>query len=258
MMMEEEKEDGVHSAEPPQVEVVKTKYDTEETKRLYLLRSTIEAQDPSYKGIDDATLRRFLRARDLNVEKASKMLSKYISWNRAFIPRGFISTSEVSNEILQNKMFRQGTDKKGRPIGVMMLSKHFPSKGNFDECKRYMVFTLDKLCSRMNEGQEKFTIIADLDGYGYCNIDVRASIASISILQDYYPERLGKVFIIHVPYVFMTMWKVISPFIDKNTKKKIVFVENNRLEATLLEDIDESQLPDIYGGKLQLVPIHHC
>jgi hypothetical protein len=36
---------------------------------------------------------------------------------------------------------------------------------------------------------------------------------------------------------------------------QIVFVENKKLTPTLLEDIDESQLPDIYGGKLPLVPI---
>ncbi|RRT38941.1 hypothetical protein B296_00055399 [Ensete ventricosum] len=34
-----------------------------------------------------------------------------------------------------------------------------------------------------------------------------------------------------------------------------IFVENKDLKATLLEDIDESQLPEIYGGKLPLVPV---
>lgn len=36
---------------------------------------------------------------------------------------------------------------------------------------------------------------------------------------------------------------------------QIIFVENKKLKSTLLEDIDESQLPDVYGGKLSLVPI---
>ncbi|KAL3529053.1 hypothetical protein ACH5RR_008375 [Cinchona calisaya] len=36
---------------------------------------------------------------------------------------------------------------------------------------------------------------------------------------------------------------------------KIKLVEDKQLRATLLEDIDESQLPEIYGGKLPLVPI---
>ena len=40
-------------------------------------------------------------------------------------------------------------------------------------------------------------------------------------LQDCYPERLGKLFIVHVPYIFMTAWKVVSPFIDRKTKNKV-------------------------------------
>jgi hypothetical protein len=36
---------------------------------------------------------------------------------------------------------------------------------------------------------------------------------------------------------------------------QIVFVENKKLKSTLLEEIDESQLPEIYGGQLALVPI---
>lgn len=39
--------------------------------------------------------------------------------------------------------------------------------------------------------------------------------------QDCYPERLGKLFIVHSPYIFMTAWKMVYPFIDSNTKKKV-------------------------------------
>lgn len=35
----------------------------------------------------------------------------------------------------------------------------------------------------MPAGEEKFTIIGDLKGYGYANSDIRAYIAAISILQ---------------------------------------------------------------------------
>ncbi|PIN07103.1 Phosphatidylinositol transfer protein PDR16 [Handroanthus impetiginosus] len=254
-MMEEKEEEIFYS--PEKIVEEKDETNAEEKRRLDLMRATVEMKDPACKDIDDSTLRRFLRARDLDVEKASSMFMKYLTWRRAFVPTGSISESEITNEIAQNKMFMQGKDKQGRPIAVVLGARHFASKGSIDEFKRFLVFALDKLCQRMPEGQEKFTVIGDLQGYGYCNSDVRGNLAAINILQDYYPERLGKVFIIHVPYIFMTMWKIIHPFIDKNTRKKIVFVENKRLHATLREDIDESQLPKIYGGKLQLIPIQN-
>lgn len=87
--------------------------------------------------VDDLTIRRFLRARDLDVEKASAMLLKYLKWRRMFAPNGHISVSEVENEIAQNKMFMQGRDKMGRPVAVLLGARHFHNKiGSVDEFKR--------------------------------------------------------------------------------------------------------------------------
>ncbi|XVF54796.1 hypothetical protein PTKIN_Ptkin05aG0210500 [Pterospermum kingtungense] len=227
-----------------------------EKTKISLMRILVEKQDPSSKEVDDPTLTRFLRARDLDVEKASAMFLKYLKWKRSFVPNGSISPSEITNETEQNKMFLQGSDKKGQPIAVLFGARHFRHKGGADEFKRFIVYIFDKIFARMPPGQEKFVLIADLEGWGYANSDIRAYLAAVSMVQDYYPERLGKLFIVHSPYIFMTAWKIVCPFIDDKTRKKIVFVENKKLKSTLLEDIDESQLPETYGGKLPLVPIH--
>ncbi|XP_027336537.1 phosphatidylinositol transfer protein 3-like [Abrus precatorius] len=228
-----------------------------ELTKIALMRAFVESRDPSSKEFDDLMIRRFLRARDLDVEKGSAMFLKYLKWKRTFVPNGHVSPSEIADEIAQEKMYVQGVDKKGRPITVAFAAKHFQNKNSVDGFKRYVVYALDKLCSRMPEGQEKFLAIADIKGWGYANSDIRGYLNALSILQDCYPERLGKLFIVHAPYLFMKVWKIIYPFIDDNTKKKIVFAENKKLTSTLLEEIDETQLPDIYGGQMPLVPIQH-
>ncbi|XP_071689391.1 sec14 cytosolic factor-like [Rutidosis leptorrhynchoides] len=228
----------------------------EELKKILHMRNLVEKQDPASKEYDDLTFRRFLRARDLDINKASAMFLKYLKWRKTFLPNGSISESEISTDLAQNKLFMQGTDKSGRLITVVFGGKHYPNKaGGVEEFKRYVVFTLERILLRMPAGQEKFVSIADVQGWGYTNSDVRGYLAALSILQDYYPERLGKMFVVNVPYLFMAAWKMVYPFIDEKTKKKIVFVEKNQLKSTLLKDIDESQLPEIYGGKLKLVPI---
>nr|XP_043637793.1 CRAL-TRIO domain-containing protein YKL091C-like [Erigeron canadensis] len=228
----------------------------EEHEKILQMRDLVEKQDPTSKEYDDLTIRRFLRARDLNIDKACAMFLKYLKWRRTFVPNGSISVSEIPNNIAQNKMFMQGTDKSGRLIAVVLSGKHYPNKaGGLEEFKRYVVFALERILSRMPAGQEKFMVIADIQGWGYSNSDYRGYCAVVSILQDYYPERLGKMFVVHVPSIFMAAWKMVYPFIDEKTKKKIFFVDNKHLKSTLLKDIDESQLPEIYGGKLKLVPI---
>lgn len=227
-----------------------------ENSKIGTMRTVVEAQNPSAKDADDLMIRRFLRARDLDVEKASAMFLKYLTWRKEFVPNGSISPSEIPNDLAHNKLFMQGHDKIGRPIVVVFAARHKPT--TVEEFKRYVTFTLDKICARMPKEHEKFVAIGDLEGWGYSNSDIRGYLAALSVLQDYYPERLGKLFIIHVPYIFMTAWKMVYPFIDKNTKKKIIFVEDKKLLPTLLEDIDENQLPVTYGGKLTLVPIQEC
>ncbi|KAJ4960500.1 hypothetical protein NE237_020410 [Protea cynaroides] len=226
-----------------------------ERSKVGFMRIFVEKEDPSAKDEDDLQIRRFLRARDLDIEKASALFLKYLKWRRSFVPNGSISESEIQNHLAQNKLFMQGSDKKGRPIVVVLSARHFPTKGGVDEFKRYVVYSLDRICARMPQGQEKFVGIADLEGWGYSNSDIRGYLGALSILQDYYPERLGKLLLVHVPYLFMKAWKIVYPFIDKNTREKIIFVENKKLISSLVEEINDSQLPEIYGGKLPLVPI---
>ncbi|XP_020233525.1 sec14 cytosolic factor [Cajanus cajan] len=226
-----------------------------ELTKISLLRPILQPLHPSSKDEDDLTLRRFLRARELDVEKASAMFLKYLKWRHSFVPNGSISISDIPNELAQDKVFVQGHDKTGRPIFIVFGRKHFQNKDGLDEFKRFVVYVLDKLCASMPPGQEKFVGIAELKGWGYSNSDVRGYVSALSILQDYYPERLGKLFIVNAPYIFMKVWQIVYPFIDNKTKKKIVFVEKNKVKSTLLEEIDHSQLPEIYGGQLSLVPI---
>ncbi|XP_004503846.1 uncharacterized protein [Cicer arietinum] len=228
--------------------------ETELTK-IRLLRAFVETQDPSSKEEDDLTIRRFLRARDLDVEKASTMFLKYLKWRRSFVPNGSITLPEISNDLADNKVYVQGHNKIGQPIILIFGAKHFQRKNGLDEFKRFVVYALDKICVSMPRGQEKFVSLVELKGWGYSNSDVRGYINALSILQDYYPERLGKLLILHAPYIFMRVWKIVNPFIDNKTREKIVFVESNKLKSTLLEEIDETQLPEIFGGKQQLVPI---
>lgn len=89
--------------------------------------------------LDDLMIRRFLRARELDIEKGSSLLLKYLNWRREFVPNGSISPSEIPNDLAQNKLFMQGVDKMGRPIVLVFGGRHRPSQGSLEEFKRTSV-----------------------------------------------------------------------------------------------------------------------
>ncbi|KQK11316.1 phosphatidylinositol transfer protein 3 [Brachypodium distachyon] len=221
------------------------------------LRAMAEAQDPHVKEVDNMSLRRFLRARDQDVGKASAMLLKFVSWRRelALPGGGTMPAEQVRVELSQDKARMGGVDRAGRPVLLAFPANHYSANRDMAEHKRFIVYLLDSICGRIPRGQDKFLVIVDLKGWGYSNCDVRAYIAAIEIMQSYYPERLGKALMIHVPYIFMKAWKMVYPFIDANTRDKFVFVDDKNLEETLRREMDESQLPEKYGGKLPLVPL---
>ena len=97
---------------------------------------------------DDFALRRFLRARDHNIGKASAMLLQYLSWKRTAKPHGSISDDEVCDEIAKERVHMQGFDRLGRPMAYLYGARHFPTKRGLDDFKRYVAYVLDKICTR--------------------------------------------------------------------------------------------------------------
>lgn len=48
----------------------------------------------------------------------------------------------------------------------------------------------------------------------------------LNILQDHYPERLGRAFVINVPFFLNAFYKLINPLIDPITREKLKFNPN--------------------------------
>ncbi|XVF66744.1 hypothetical protein PTKIN_Ptkin10aG0062100 [Pterospermum kingtungense] len=149
-----------------------------ERNKVGIMRALVEREELSAKDVDDLTIRRFLRARDLDIEKASTMFLKYLSWRRTFMPRGFISESEISTQLPHNKLFMQGLDKQGRPIVVAFGGRHKPSKGNLEEVKRFVVYGLEKICD-----SERIMLRFYSIGVSECQKD-RKSLWQSEILKD--------------------------------------------------------------------------
>lgn len=66
--------------------------------------------------------------------------------------------------------------------------------------------------------------------------------------QYYYPETMGRFFIINAPYIFTTVWAVIKGWLDPVTTEKIQILGSNPV-TELGKQIPLDNLPAIIGGK---------
>ncbi|XP_030551513.1 sec14 cytosolic factor isoform X2 [Rhodamnia argentea] len=225
---------------------------------LTQMRKSVQKLGSSTEKIGEPTLMRFLIARSMDADKAAKMFVKWQEWRATWVPNGFVPESEIGEELAARKIFLQGLSRSGQPLMVAMASKHFPSKDQL-QFKKFVIYLLDKSIASSFKGREigneKVIVILDLQNLSYKNVDVRGFITGFQCLQDYYPERLAKLFILNMPRFFVSVWRMISRFLEKATLEKIVIVSNEDEREDLVKEIGCEVLPEEHGGKAKLVPI---
>lgn len=138
---------------------------------------------------------------------------------------------------------------------MFLVSRHDAFDRDVEEFKRYAVYTFDKAVASTKDEHQQLVVIVDLEGWGYKSMDIRGYLALLDILQDHYFNHFGKMILIHAPFIFWAAWKIIFPFFNEFTKERVMFIDNKNVKPVLLEEIDEDQLPDIYGGKMPLQPV---
>ena len=104
-----------------------------------------------------------------------------------------------------------------------------------------------RLCTT---GVEKMSWILEMEGYSPKNSPPFAVTKhSINVLQSHYPERLGHAVLAKPPCIFNLAWNAFYPFLDRDTRDKIVFVRSGADVVKSLKGIlDLSSIDRSMGG----------
>jgi len=91
--------------------------------------------------------------------------------------------------------------------------------------------------------------VMDMKGVGVTSIpSVYGYVRQASeISQNYYPERLGKLYIINAPWGFSSVFSVVKGFLDPVTVSKI-HVLGSGYQKELLAQVPAENLPKEFGG----------
>ena len=158
------------------------------------------------------------------------MLHETIKWRKEFglenIHSTWKETIEFENET--GKTYIRGYDNEGHVI-LYMKPRNENSKSH-DGNLKHVVYNLEKAiaCMEATTHQQKMVLLIDYDGFSMSNAPpMKTSKATfLTILQDHYPERLFRAYVIKPLTIFYGFFKLISPFIDPVTKAKIVMITN--------------------------------
>lgn len=96
----------------------------------------------------------------------------------------------------------------------------------------------------------KMTWLLDHVGYNRKNQPPwKVSLLTLQIVQNHYPERLGRAVNFQPPFLFELFWKAIRPFVDPVTRDKVVFVHQGD-GGEISKYVDLQHLDDTFGGPL--------
>ncbi|CAD5166421.1 unnamed protein product [Musa acuminata subsp. malaccensis] len=214
---------------------------------------------------DYHTMKRFLKARGFNIEKAIRMWSEMLQWRMDFgadtILQDFVF-SELDEVLRYYPHGFHGVDKDGRPVYIERLGMVDPNKlltvTTVERFIKYHVQVIEKILSEKypacslaaKRHIDTMTTILDVQGVNWMSVGKLARDVVLRIQKidsDNYPEILHKLFIVNAGSGFRLLWNTIKGLIDPRTTAKIV-VLGDRYQNTLLELIEMSQLPDFLGG----------
>ncbi|EOA39901.1 hypothetical protein CARUB_v10008581mg [Capsella rubella] len=250
----------------PAVSIEDVRDEKEESVVLEFRRKLLERDLLPPRHDEYHTLLRFLKARDLNIDKTIQMWEEMLRWRLEYGTDTILEDFDFEEleEVLQYyPQGYHGVDKEGRPVYIERLGKAHPAKlmriTTIDRYLKYHVqeferALLEKFPACSIAAKRRIcstTTILDVQGLGIKNFTPTAAnlVAAMSKIDNsYYPETLHRMYIVNAGTGFKKMlWPAAQKFLDAKTIAKIHVLEPKSL-SKLHEVIDSSQLPEFLGG----------
>jgi len=204
--------------------------------------------------LNEASLLRYLRARDGNLGKAKSMVIDSIKWRRDYKPDQ-ITLDDVAGAAQTGKIYQLGRGREGHAIVVFRVG--IDAASDPDTKVRHLVYVLEDTIRGMagSPVQEWIWVIdfkkSPQKKFSFSDIGVAKKM--VTILTSHYPERLYKMMIFNSSFAFKSLWWMVKGFLTRKTIDKVIWMEgSDEVKADLIRQyIAPDQLEKDFGGEME-------
>lgn len=197
---------------------------------------------------------RYFKGNKGNIQVTIQKIKESLVWRREV---GLTIVSEnvrrldadlVAPENETGKEVILGFDQEGRPL-LYMKNGRQNTEASFRQIQQ-LIYMMEAATIFCPQGVDSLTVLIDFKHYKEPGIisdkmpPMAISKLSLNVMQNHYPERLGRSILINIPWFAWAFLKMLYPFLDPETREKAIFDE------PFEKYIDPSQLDALYNGKL--------
>lgn len=208
----------------------------------------------------DTVLLKFLRAREFKVKDAMTMLKNAVLWRKQFGIESLLE-EDLDLQEMNRVVFTCGTDRENHPVCYNVYgefqNKDLYEKAFGDEEKRqrflkWRIQYLEKgIMNQLDfkpDGVCSMVQVTDLKNSPSLGKHRQVTKQALTLFQDNYPEFIAKKVFINVPWWYLAVNQMISPFLTQRTKSKFVFAGPSKSAETLFKHVAPEQVPVQFGG----------
>ena len=200
--------------------------------RSLLLENPLFREHDAKGFCTEHTLRRFLIARNWNVEIAAQLLEGCLMWRTKRQPYWVLSepesaiSKEFEHESVTGKIQVPGTDRWGR--AVLIFDNSVQNTTGHDAQMRFLAWNMELCYRTMQGGSDKICLFMHLNNFSFFNNPpMESTKETIQILCNNYPESLGSCVIYQPPAFFSGVYSAVKFLIDPKTRSKFHFINGD-------------------------------
>lgn len=111
-----------------------------------------------------------------------------------------------------------------QPICYVIMKYHSVWGQPAASMQKFIVTQMETFRLLMHPPNDKATIFFDLKGFGIKQMDFVNLLYLVKVLESYYPESLGTMYISNAPLIFWGFWRAVKNLLDPVVRNKIVFI----------------------------------
>jgi len=230
---------------------------------LDLLLEALRPNDDCLEGRSCSIPLKWKKAANGDLEAAALQWKTCLKWRRENDIDGILDRPHTHFETIKsNSVFLwTGHDDKQNLVAIQEFGsiakdiKNLTEAGiSPEEFAMHIVFLNEYWIKQRLSGTGKFVHIIDLKNFtlGMLSRAVVKYCSPMSFCMQQYPDLLAHAYIINTPSTFCFLWKIVSPFVAKQTLEKVEIVGSNPQEISkvLRHQIPENALPVSMGGSV--------